>query len=519
MATVDRQISALEEATNIYVNDLFVLQQDNKAKKLTGQTLIANLAEELDGHGGITSIVLASTVGREKTYTITYADGSTSNFVVTDGEKGDTGDQTYLHIRYSDTYPVTSMLLTPNEYIGVYTGTESEAPSEVSDYTWFKWKGEKGDTGVSIQSIAKASTVGSVDTYLITFDDGNTETFTVTNGSNISSIAKTATAGLVDTYTVTLTNGNTSTFTVTNAKSISSITMVSGNHAAGTTDTYRITFNDGDTTDFTVYNGANGTGAVSSVAGIGVSGSEGDVPLILWGNGAPTSSTAGQSKQLYFNQSSGIMYICTGESGGTYSWASMGITVDNVLSSSSSNPVANAVLTALLGTTSLNTVAQTITGAINELLVDKASATDVSTLQTDVSSLQDDVADLKETFSTAVPINKGGTGATSAAGARTNLDLDVVSASVTTTYGVVYGRKIPGLKLCCVSVVGNSINIPVGDSNVPQTFPYPPASETNIALGKGIYVTLSSTGAMSWHNATGAQQRYCSGSSAFITGS
>ena len=81
---------------------------------------------------------------------------------------------------------------------------------------------------------------------------------------------------------------------------------------------------------------------------IGVSDSNGDVPLILWGNGAPTSSTAGQPKQLYFNQSSGIMYICTGESGGTYSWASMGITVDNVLSSSSSNPVANAVLTSFV---------------------------------------------------------------------------------------------------------------------------------------------------------------------------
>lgn len=515
----DKQISALTEATEVNTDDLFVLQQSNQAKKLTGQTLISELAEALDGHGGIASITLTSTVGLVKTYTITFADATSTTFSVTDGERGYTGAQTYVHIRYSDTYPVVTMLTMPNEYIGIYTGTESEAPSEVSDYTWFKWKGEKGDTGVSIQSISKVSTVGVVDTYVITFDDGNTETFTVTNGSNIASVAKTGTSGLVDTYTITLTNGNTSTFTVTNAKSIRSITMVSGNHAAGTTDTYRITFNDGDTTDFTVYNGANGTGAVSSVAGIGVSGSDGDVPLIIWGNGAPTSSTAGQPKQLYFNQSSGIMYICTGESGGTYSWASMGITVDNAFSSSSANPVANSVITALLGTTPLNTTAQTVTAAINELLTDKANEDDLTALQTTVGGLQEDVEALEEAIEVPLPVSKGGTGSTTASGARTNLDLDAVSSSVTTTYGVVYGRKIPGLKLCCVSVVGNSIYIPTGDSNVPHTFPYPPAQETNIALGKGVYVTIMTTGAMSWHNATGSQQRYCSGSSAFFTAS
>ena len=84
-----------------------------------------------------------------------------------------------------------------------------------------------GPEGNGIVSIEKTSTVENVDTYTITFDDGDTETFTVTNGINgtngtdgvgITSIEKTSTAGLVDTYTITLTNGNTSTFTVTNGK-------------------------------------------------------------------------------------------------------------------------------------------------------------------------------------------------------------------------------------------------------------------------------------------------------------
>ena len=76
-----------------------------------------------------------------------------------------------------------------------------------------------------------------MDTYTVTFTNGNTTTFTVTNGekgdkgdkgdkgntgntgatgNGISTVAKTGTSGLVDTYTITFTNGTTTTFTVTN---------------------------------------------------------------------------------------------------------------------------------------------------------------------------------------------------------------------------------------------------------------------------------------------------------------
>ena len=76
----------------------------------------------------------------------------------------------------------------------------------------------KGETGGHIETVEKTSTSGIVDTYTMTFDDGNSYTFDVTNGSSISSIAKTSTSGLVDTYTITLTNGDTATFTVTNGQ-------------------------------------------------------------------------------------------------------------------------------------------------------------------------------------------------------------------------------------------------------------------------------------------------------------
>lgn len=42
--------------------------------------------------------------------------------------------------------------------------------------------GETGDDGVGIASIVKTSTAGLIDTYTITYTDGNTSTYTVTNG-------------------------------------------------------------------------------------------------------------------------------------------------------------------------------------------------------------------------------------------------------------------------------------------------------------------------------------------------
>lgn len=95
----------------------------------------------------------------------------------------------------------------------------------VDDSTWHDsgaFSAVAGEDGVGIASIEKTSTEGLVDTYTITYTDGDTDTFTVTNGEQgddgvgITSIEKTATTGLVDTYTITLSDGSTYTFTVTN---------------------------------------------------------------------------------------------------------------------------------------------------------------------------------------------------------------------------------------------------------------------------------------------------------------
>lgn len=79
-----------------------------------------------------------------------------------------------------------------------------------------------GEDGRGIESIAKTSTAGLVDTYTITYTDNTTSTFNVTNGAagadgaTIASVEKTATVGKVDTYTITMTNGSTFDFEVTN---------------------------------------------------------------------------------------------------------------------------------------------------------------------------------------------------------------------------------------------------------------------------------------------------------------
>lgn len=113
-----------------------------------------------------------------------------------------------------------------------------------------------GSDGSGIASIEKTGTSGIVDTYTITYDNGNKTTFTVTNGNGIVSIAKTGTSGLVDTYTITFQDGTTTTFEVTNGRGISSIEKTA---TQGLVDTYTITYNDNTTSTFTVTNGEGST--------------------------------------------------------------------------------------------------------------------------------------------------------------------------------------------------------------------------------------------------------------------
>lgn len=117
---------------------------------------------------------------------------------------------------------------------------------ELGASVFFAMRGEKGDKGdpgedgVGISSITKVSTQGLVDTYAITYTDGTSTTFQVTNGAkgeqgeqgtpgtpgaagadgvSVSSIVQTTTStasGGINIITVTLSNGATSTFEIRN---------------------------------------------------------------------------------------------------------------------------------------------------------------------------------------------------------------------------------------------------------------------------------------------------------------
>lgn len=181
----DKAISELVAAEQVTATDMFVLEQNGTAKKLTGQVLLNWLTAAADGHGGIQSIVKRSTSGLADTYritladttffdfvvtngrgisslqktgtsglvdtyTFTYNDGTKATFTVTNGQKGDKGDNAYIWVKYASQEPTVSSNSfgdLPDDWMGVYFGTASTAPTDWQQYKWYRIKGEKGDTG------------------------------------------------------------------------------------------------------------------------------------------------------------------------------------------------------------------------------------------------------------------------------------------------------------------------------------------------------------------------------------
>lgn len=181
----DKSVGELIAAQSVTPTDLFVLEQNGTAKKLTGQILENWLVSFADGHGGIQSIVKLSTSGLADTYRITLADtttfdfvvtngrgisslektdtsglvdtyrisynnGTSSTFTVTNGAKGDKGDTAYIWIKYASQAPTSSSHSfgdVPDDWMGVYFGFSDTAPTNWTYYKWYRIKGEQGDTG------------------------------------------------------------------------------------------------------------------------------------------------------------------------------------------------------------------------------------------------------------------------------------------------------------------------------------------------------------------------------------
>ena len=158
-------------------------------------TIIKGLDGQGEAGNGIASITKeGATVNNVDTYKITFTNGTSTTFTVTNGENGANGKSAYE--------------------IAVDNGFEG------SKQEWLE--SLNGADGNGITSVEITSSNGNVDTYTITFSNGSSSTFTVTNGENgsngvsIVSVEKTNTEDNVDTYTITFSNQTSTTFTVTN---------------------------------------------------------------------------------------------------------------------------------------------------------------------------------------------------------------------------------------------------------------------------------------------------------------
>lgn len=263
----NKPISQLPEAESVTSTDLLVLEQTGVAKRLTGQTLEDWLVALADGHGGIQSIAKTGTSGLVDTYTITYADLTTSTFTVTNGAdgsngsdgtdgidgttftpsvseegviswtndggktnppsvsiKGDQGDASYAYVRWASEEPTqdSDMGVIPDDWWGIYVGTESDPTNlHYTDYQWYLVKGTQGDPG--------------------------------TDGSPITSVERTG-----------------------------------GDGSPGTDDTYTCYVNSTAVGTFIVHNGTDGTGTVNSINNIGVDEGTNNITLTAADVGAAT---------------------------------------------------------------------------------------------------------------------------------------------------------------------------------------------------------------------------------------
>lgn len=199
----DRAIGELTRATEMYDEDLFVLEQNAVAKSLAWDTFIRKATERLDGHGnvanieyvapavgsltgeivftmadgetyslnirdgrGIKSISNPVRVGLVDTYTITYTDNTTSSFSVTNGAQGVPGQKAYVHIKYAAQRPTSDSQMSDiaDEWMGVATNNSETAPTSYTFYKWYKIRGESGEKAMLVSNMVEYAHDPSGDT-------------------------------------------------------------------------------------------------------------------------------------------------------------------------------------------------------------------------------------------------------------------------------------------------------------------------------------------------------------------
>lgn len=297
----NKTIGQLTEATSVQTTDLFLLEQTGTAKKLTGQTLINDLAAALDGHGGIVSIAKTSTSGLVDTYTITMADGATATFSVKNGEDGTDGTNgTNGADGFSPT--ITSTTISGGHRLTI-TDANGTRTVNVMDGT----DGTNGTNGTNGVTYIPSVSAGGVISWTNDGGQQNPQPVNIKGaqgeqGDNWFVYIKWASAqptadsdmGDIPDAWMGVYGGASSTapthytdyawYEVKGAKGdngepITAITRTSGDGSPGTDDTYTVYVNSTAVGTFIVHNGTDGIGTVNSINGIGVSSGTNNVVL------------------------------------------------------------------------------------------------------------------------------------------------------------------------------------------------------------------------------------------------
>lgn len=111
-------------------------------------------AQGQQGIAGVSPTVTVTTITGGHQVSITDATGTNTFDVMdgadgqdgADGADGQNGTNAYVHIRYSHNQPTqdSDMGTTADDWIGIYSGDSSTAPTTYTSYTWYKIKGETG---------------------------------------------------------------------------------------------------------------------------------------------------------------------------------------------------------------------------------------------------------------------------------------------------------------------------------------------------------------------------------------
>lgn len=182
----------------------------------------------------------------------------------------------FLWIKWSDTFPVATMLDEPGPYIGIYAGESNDPPADPAEYKWYLNKGNdgltgpkgdkgdpgdkgakgdtgdqgpKGETGAGLDILGTYSTLAALEAAVPSPAQG--DMYNVGEAAPYHIFMWDATTLPGEWVGQGVLQGPA-------GRGIVSIERTSGTGAPGTVDIYTITYSDATTSEIHIYNGTDG---------------------------------------------------------------------------------------------------------------------------------------------------------------------------------------------------------------------------------------------------------------------